>query len=52
MASKPPAAPSKWPVTDLVELTGTAEALSPSRRFSARVSARSPAWVEVAWALM
>jgi hypothetical protein len=52
MASAPPAAPSMWPVMDLVELTAIRYARSPRARLTARVSAASPAGVEVPWALM
>jgi hypothetical protein len=51
-ASTPPAAPSRCPVIDLVELTITLYAASPSAALIAMVSARSPAGVEVPWALM
>src|SRR3546814_1066275 len=46
-ASTPPAAPSRWPVIDLVELTMVLYAWSPSAALTAIVSARSPAGVEV-----
>src|SRR3546814_17620284 len=46
-ASTPPAAPSRWPVIDLVELTMVLYAWSPSAALPAIVSARSPAGVAV-----
>ena len=51
IASMPPAAPSRWPVIDLVELTIIFQAWSPKARFIANVSARSPSGVEVPCAL-
>jgi hypothetical protein len=47
IASTPPAAPSRWPVIDLVELIGTVAARAPSAALTARVSAASLSWVEV-----
>jgi len=41
------AAPRRWPVIDLVELTGTRAAWSPKTALIATVSTRSPAGVEV-----
>ena len=52
IASTTPAAPSRCPVIDLVELTATLREWSPSARLIAIVSARSPSSVEVACALM
>ena len=49
-ASSAPAAPSRWPCTDLVELTGSRPACSPKTRSIARVSATSPSRVDVPWA--
>jgi hypothetical protein len=46
-ASTPPAAPSRWPVIDLVELTASFLAWSPKARFTAVVSATSPSGVDV-----
>jgi hypothetical protein len=51
-ASTPPAAPSRWPVIDLVELTATFGARAPSKRLIALVSATSPSGVDVPCALM
>src|SRR2546426_1551751 len=51
-ASKAPAAPSKWPVIDLVEPKMSFLARSPNTAFTAAVSAASPCGVEVPWALM
>ena len=52
-ASMAPAAPSMCPVTPFVEETGTSYARSsPSATLSARVSAESPAGVDVPCALM
>ena len=50
--STPPAAPSKCPVIDLVELTIVLPAASPSACLIAFVSQTSPIGVEVPWALM
>ena len=47
-----PAPPSRWPVMDLVPLTITDEACSPSALRMEVVSVMSPLGVEVAWALM
>src|ERR1700686_775918 len=51
IASTTPAAPSRCPVMDLVELTARRLACSPKARFIATVSALSPSGVEVACAL-
>ena len=48
----PPAAPSRCPVIDLVELIASFAACSPKQRFTATVSAMSPSGVDVPWALM
>lgn len=45
MASMPPAAPSKWPVADLVELTAI-RASRPNMALMASSSPRSPSGVE------
>ena len=50
IASTAPAAPSRCPIADLVELTGTDPARSPSAALIAPVSARSFSGVEVPWA--
>jgi hypothetical protein len=51
IASIAPAAPSRWPVADLVEdIAGLREALARSRS-TARSSISSPICVEVPWAL-
>ena len=50
-ASIPPAAPSKCPVMDLVELMATL-VFSPNTVFIAMVSKRSLRSVEVPWALI
>ena len=50
MASTAPAAPSRWPVIDLVELTGGIS--SPNTWRMAAVSQASFRGVEVPWALM
>ena len=50
MASTAPAAPSRWPVIDLVELTGGIS--SPNTWRMAAVSHRSFMGVLVPWALM
>ena len=48
-----PAAPSMWPVMDLVDETGTRlAASSPRASLMAAVSAASLSGVEVPWALM
>src|SRR6185312_1815857 len=52
IASTPPAAPSRWPVTDLVELIASFFAWSPNTRLAACTSPRSPSGVEVPCALM
>ena len=49
IASTAPAAPSRCPVMDLVELTAT-RVSAPNTCLIARVSARSPKGVEVPWA--
>src|SRR6266853_1696979 len=51
-ASNAPAAPSRWPVIDLVEPKTSLRARSPNTAFTAAVSAASPCGVEVPWALM
>src|SRR4029077_787044 len=51
-ASNAPAAPSRWPVIDLVEPKTSFLARSPNTAFTAAVSAASPCGVEVPWALM
>ena len=51
MASTAPAAPSRCPIADFVEETGTFAACSPSAALIARVSERSLSGVEVPWAL-
>ena len=50
--SSAPAAPRRWPVIDLVEVTTTRSASAPSAWRIARASATSPCGVDVAWALM
>ena len=52
IASIAPAAPSRWPVADLVELMVALPTASPSRRSTAPSSISSPSGVEVPWALM
>ena len=52
MNSTAPAAPSMWPVADLVELTLSAFAASPNTALIALVSLRSLAGVDVPCALM
>ncbi len=52
MPSTAPAAPSRWPVIDLVAETATRSAVSPSTAEIAADSAMSPTGVDVAWALM
>ena len=52
MNSTAPAAPSMWPVIDLVELTFTVFAASPKTALIAFVSLRSLAGVDVPCALM
>src|ERR1700742_1483713 len=52
IASISPAAPSRWPVEDLVDDIETLEAALPSRRSTAPSSISSPTWVEVPCALM
>ena len=51
-ASTAPAAPSRWPVMDLVELTARRAAWSPNVVWMAAVSQASFIWVEVPWALI
>ena len=51
-ASTAPAAPSRWPIADLVEDMATLPAAWPSRRSTAPSSISSPSGVEVPWALM
>ena len=50
-ASTPPAAPSRWPVIDFVELTASRRAWSPKTVLMARVSVVSLSSVDVPWAL-
>ena len=51
-ASSPPAAPSRWPVIDLVEeTTSPLRACSPKTLLMAWHSATSPCGVEVPWVL-
>jgi hypothetical protein len=50
-ASTAPAAPSRWPIADFVDETGTRVACSPSAAFSALVSERSLSGVDVPCAL-
>jgi len=52
MASTLPAAPSRWPIADLVEDIETLYACSPNSRFTAPSSISSPSGVEVPCALM
>ena len=52
VTSTAPEAPSRWPIADLVDDTGTFAAWSPSASLIALVSARSLSGVEVPWALM
>jgi len=53
IASTAPAAPRRWPIADLVELTGICAARSsPNAALIALVSERSLSGVEVPWALM
>ena len=52
MASTAPAAPRRWPIMLLVLETMSLLAWSPKTRLMASTSARSPAGVEVPWALM
>src|SRR5690606_14391912 len=49
-ASIAPAAPSRWPVADLVELIAALAAAWPSSRSTAPSSISSPSGVEVPWA--
>ena len=51
IASTAPAAPSRWPIADFVEDTGTSRGAVAERAFIAVVSARSLSGVEVPWAL-
>ena len=51
-ASSPPAAPSRWPVIDLVDEIASFAACSPNSRLIASVSSLSLNGVEVPWALM
>jgi hypothetical protein len=51
IASTAPAAPSRCPIADLVELTGMSAARSPRAALIAFVSAASFSGVEVPWAL-
>ena len=50
--STPPAAPKRWPVIDLVELTASLEAYLPKVFLIANVSILSFKAVEVPWALI
>ena len=50
-ASTAPAAPSRWPVIDFVELTARPRACLPNTCSMAAVSARSPTGLDVACAL-
>src|SRR5665213_1311544 len=50
IASTAPAAPSKWPIADLVEDIETFEAALPSMRSTAFNSISSPNGVDVPWA--
>ena len=52
MVSTAPAAPSRWPVMDLVELTASLAAWSPKVVWMAAVSQASFMEVEVPWALI
>ena len=52
MASTAPAAPSRWPVIDLVDEIGTRRACSPKAVLMAAVSLASLRRVLVPWALM
>ena len=52
IASTAPAAPSRWPIADLVEDMESLSAASPNRRLTAPSSISSPSGVEVPWALM
>ena len=51
-ASTAPAAPSRWPIADLVEDIETFFIFSPNRRLTASASPTSPAGVEVPCALI
>src|SRR5207245_11107406 len=51
-ASTAPAAPSMWPVIDLVDPKTSLRACAPNTAFTAAVSAASPWGVDVPWALM
>ena len=50
--SSAPAAPSRWPVIDLVALTAIPSASAPKARRMAFASAMSPTGVEVACAIL
>ena len=52
IASTAPAAPSRWPVDDLVDDIDTFDAALPSSRSTAPSSISSPSGVEVPCALM
>src|SRR5690606_31092824 len=52
IASTAPAAPSRWPIADLVEDIDTVLTASPNRRRTAPTSISSPSGVEVPCALM
>src|SRR5262245_23075509 len=52
IASTAPAAPSRWPIADLVEDIETFPAALPNRRSTAANSISSPIGVEVPWALI
>src|SRR5216684_1369506 len=49
--SSAPAPPSRWPCSDLVELTGTSLAAAPNTTLIASASTTSPIAVAVPWAL-
>ncbi len=52
IASTEPAAPSRCPMADLVELIAASPAALPSMRVTEPSSISSPSGVEVPWALM
>src|SRR5262249_48305236 len=52
IASTAPAAPSRWPIADLVEDIETLPAALPNSLSTAASSISSPIGVEVPWALM
>ena len=51
-ASRPPAAPSRWPVIDLVDEIASLRACSPKQRLDGQRLELSLYGVEVPWALM